>query len=627
MPWTSGIAVQRVDEGDEIALRRCCRKVVGDGPHSGSFRRSPLVAHVDLRGRILADEHDGKPRLAPALRQTSGDLVTDFAGQPCRTGLAVDDLGRHGSADLQHRPAHVPRVGGQDGVGIDGDRAAHVREERQVVERIAIGVGLAKIGEPAAARGEPRHETLDLALAQVGDAGRAARIAAIDAFGVGRDHVGDTELGGDRLGEKPDHCRRQDHEVTRVAMAIDQCARRTGNARPDPGRDEALAMSLQFRAIEPGERGQIELGELRGARLAAIESRDQVVVRRVVLAPIEHALVDQERDPLLVTVVREQRVIEVEQREDVRRHEGRGDMQDPDYNGRVIPAAIVTAIVERLTRELAPPRRRYRPLWVGRNSIGWLDDARASRIAGFGDVFDVRDDGILLQPGLNDAAAATAAFDRVARALAAENRLTAWRDERYPVVSAFGAEPFFLLERAAARFFGIHTYAAHVNGLVRQASGMAIWFARRSPAKAIDPGLLDNLVGGGIAVGQSIATTVVKEAWEEAGIAGELARQAQPAGSVEIRREQPDGLQRETIYVHDLWLPADFVPAGQDGEAVAHRLVSLPEAALLIANASGPDVVTADASLVVLDCLLRHEAIEPGGRDYALLEALRRGTT
>jgi 8-oxo-dGTP pyrophosphatase MutT (NUDIX family) len=290
----------------------------------------------------------------------------------------------------------------------------------------------------------------------------------------------------------------------------------------------------------------------------------------------------------------------------------------------MIPPAIVTAIVERLTRELARPRRRYRPLWMGRNTVGWIDDLRALRLRAFADVFDVRDDAIVLAPGLDAAAAATTALDRVARVLAAEGQLTAWRDERYAVVPSFGAPPLFLLERAAARYFGVHTYAVHVNGLVSRDDEVAMWIARRSPAKAIDPGLLDNLVGGGIAAGHEIATTVVKEAWEEAGIAESLARQAHPVGTVDICREQPDGLQRETIFVHDLWLPAAFVPAGQDGEVVAHRLVSLYDAARLIAGTSGPDVVTADASLVVVDCLLRQGAIDPGAPGYAALAALGR---
>ena len=289
----------------------------------------------------------------------------------------------------------------------------------------------------------------------------------------------------------------------------------------------------------------------------------------------------------------------------------------------MIEAAIVTAIRARLAAALAPPRESCRPLWIGRNAVGWLGRERADRLAAFAGVFDVRADGIAFAPGQDDMTARTAALDRVARALAAEGMLTAWRGERYAVAPEFGAPPWFVLERAAARFFGVHTHAAHVNGLVRRDGDILMWLARRSPAKAIDPGMLDNLVGGGIAAGQSVAEAVVKEAWEEAGIAAPLARLAQPAGTVDIWREQPDGLQRETIYVHDLWLPADFTPAGQDGEVVDHRLVPLPEAARLIANTEGPDVATVDSCLVVLDCLLRHGAIAPGTPDHAALEALR----
>jgi hypothetical protein len=90
-----------------------------------------------------------------------------------------------------------------------------------------------------------------------------------------------------------------------------------------------------------------------------------------------------------------------------------------------------------------------------------------------------------------------------------------------------------------------------------------------------------------------------------------------------VRRAIADGLQRETMFVHDLVLPADFVPDNQDGEAVEHRLVELPEAARLIAQSTSPDQTTVDAGLVVLDCLLRHGAIAPDVPGYCALEALR----
>jgi 8-oxo-dGTP pyrophosphatase MutT (NUDIX family) len=116
---------------------------------------------------------------------------------------------------------------------------------------------------------------------------------------------------------------------------------------------------------------------------------------------------------------------------------------------------------------------------------------------------------------------------------------------------------------------------------------------------------------------------VIKEAFEEAGIDAPLAAQSVAVGTLDVCREQPDGFQRETIFVYDLWLPQDFVPACRDGEAVEHRLVPLHDAAALIANSAGPDVVTADASLVILDCLLRLEAIAPDARLRNELAALR----
>jgi 8-oxo-dGTP pyrophosphatase MutT (NUDIX family) len=287
----------------------------------------------------------------------------------------------------------------------------------------------------------------------------------------------------------------------------------------------------------------------------------------------------------------------------------------------MIEAAIVTAIRARLATALAPPMATYAPLTVDGNAVAWLDSGRMRRLAAFRDVFAETGSGLAFVPGLDDEPARTAALDRVARVLGTEGRLTAWRDERYAVAPEFGAPPWFLLERAAARYFGIRTFAAHVNGLCRRNGDVLMWIARRSPVKAIDPGQLDNMVGGGIPAFQPIANTVVKECAEEAGIPEDLARLAKRCGKVSLRREQPDGLQQEAIFVHDLWLAPEFTPKGQDGEVAEHRLVPLGEAARLIANTDGPDVVTADASLVVLDCLLRLDLIDPASPDR---DALRR---
>jgi 8-oxo-dGTP pyrophosphatase MutT (NUDIX family) len=271
----------------------------------------------------------------------------------------------------------------------------------------------------------------------------------------------------------------------------------------------------------------------------------------------------------------------------------------------MVPPETLMRVRARLAAALAPPVSPIVPLMIDGSIAGRVTRSRAQRLARFSNVFYVCDEAIAFVEALDDAPARTRAMAEVAKQLAAEGALTPWREERYAVGPSFGAAPWFELERAAARFFGIHTYAAHVNGLVRTQDGIAMWLARRSPTKAIDPGMLDNLVGGGIASGMSIAATVVKESWEEAGIPAAIAATASTTGEITLVRESADGIQHETVFVHDLWLDRDFVPQNQDGEAVEHRLVPLAEMATILAGDHSDDTMTVDATLVALDCLRR----------------------
>jgi 8-oxo-dGTP pyrophosphatase MutT (NUDIX family) len=272
----------------------------------------------------------------------------------------------------------------------------------------------------------------------------------------------------------------------------------------------------------------------------------------------------------------------------------------------MIEAAILATIRARLDAALTGHRPPAHAIRVDGHAVGFVDGPRAARLGRFLDVFRRDGDELVLADALTTPEARSAALDGVARALAAEGALTAWRDERYAVRTSFDAPPLFHLERAAARYFGIHTFAAHANGLVfgGATASPRMWLARRSPRKAIDPGLLDNLVGGGIAGAESPAQTLRREAWEEAGIASLDA--TGPIVALTIQRPVPDGWQHETIFAYDLRLGDDFTPCNQDGEAVEHRLVDFAEAARLMANDDGPDVMTIDATLVGFDCVLRH---------------------
>lgn len=288
----------------------------------------------------------------------------------------------------------------------------------------------------------------------------------------------------------------------------------------------------------------------------------------------------------------------------------------------MIDDAILAAIEARLVRAGAWPAARLRPFAVDGVALGVVDDDRAARLARF-DCFRVTAEAVALDARLATAPARSAAIAEVAAVLRGEGALPAWRDELVAVALELGDAPVFLIERGAARYFGVATYAAHVNGVTQAGGEPRMWLARRSLQKAVDPGLLDNLVGGGIGAAFRVDETVIKEAWEEAGIEPALARRSRPAGVLHSRRAMSDGVQREVLFVHDLALPPDFVPVNQDGEAIEHRLVSLAEAAHAISATASPHEVTPDASLVVLDYLLRQGAIRPDQPRYRAIAALR----
>jgi 8-oxo-dGTP pyrophosphatase MutT (NUDIX family) len=229
---------------------------------------------------------------------------------------------------------------------------------------------------------------------------------------------------------------------------------------------------------------------------------------------------------------------------------------------------------------------RFVPLMVARRQIGWLRPELAARLAAWPEIFaSSAEKVVLLKPE---------ALSGVVEDLAREGFIPGWRNERYRIADLLD------IERAAARPFGLTTAAVHLNGIAFGAGHM--WIARRSATKPIDPGMLDNLVGGGIASGISVQQTLIKEAWEEAGIPAELARAATRGGTVEILREVPEGVQSETLSVYDLVLPEGFEPKNQDGEVAGFQCLPFTEVLRLLEQ---PGQFTLDAGLVAKDYFKR----------------------
>lgn len=259
------------------------------------------------------------------------------------------------------------------------------------------------------------------------------------------------------------------------------------------------------------------------------------------------------------------------------------------------------------------------PFVLGDRVAGSVAQAHLDALRPFADALAVHAGGVHALPALDSARLHTINLH-----LRAQGLVRAWRDETYPIPDpAAPAINLGTLERAASRFWGTLTFGAHANGYVADAAGrpLALWIARRSPHKATDPGLLDNLIGGGVPAHQSPRETLVREGFEEAGLAAHELAAARPGSVLRLHRDIAEGFQHEWLYSFDLALPPGREPVNQDGEVAGFTLMPLAEVAELVATT---DELTVDAALVTIDFLARHGQLDDGPA-LAALQALRVG--
>lgn len=244
------------------------------------------------------------------------------------------------------------------------------------------------------------------------------------------------------------------------------------------------------------------------------------------------------------------------------------------------------------------------PLVIGSQRYGWIRRQDVEPLCRWPDVFEISSLAVRIHPRFDTCEARTAALAPVIETLAAEGRITGWRNERYAIRQRLYDAPLAWIERAASRYFGTLTFAVHVNGYVPTrfiGDVPQMWIARRSVHKATDPGMLDNLAAGGIGNGIGVGDTLTKECWEEAGVPAHLAGEARPGRTLHLLATIPEGVQSEQVFVYDLALPRGFVPENQDGEASGHWLTPASRALEIVAQ----EKMTVDASLATLDFLLR----------------------
>ncbi len=257
------------------------------------------------------------------------------------------------------------------------------------------------------------------------------------------------------------------------------------------------------------------------------------------------------------------------------------------------------------------------PFYVREHAVGWVTPSFADMLRRWPHVFEVSSAYVRLVAKPDNPAGRSEAMAEVVRELEKDGVIRGWRDEQVSVSHHYASPELFRVERSASRHFGFVAYAAHLNGFIREGGLVHVWVSRRSPTKAIDAGRLDNLVGGRISAGMSVDETLRKEAWEEAGIAPTLLRDLSCIGAVRVEYTVPEGLHREVLFVHDLWLPSDFKPVNQDGEV--SEIIRMPVEQVLQELLNGE--FTLDAGAVMIDGLLRMGAVPPEDPQY--LDLLR----
>ena len=255
------------------------------------------------------------------------------------------------------------------------------------------------------------------------------------------------------------------------------------------------------------------------------------------------------------------------------------------------------------------------PLVVGNSVAGSVALADLHALKAWPQWLHIGDHGVVLRA--NDLDVALAAINQ---SLRERSLVRAWRDELIDMVDPNTGRPLARTERAAARFWGTLTLGAHANGYVADGSGRPsrLWIARRSQTKATDPGMLDNLVGGGVGCGQTPLQALVREGWEEAGLRPDLMAGAQAGRVLRLQRSISEGLQWEDLHVFDLALPSDWRPFNRDGEVAEFECMAV-ERALELARQGE---MTIDATLVTLDFAERHGLL-PHAEAAAVAPALQ----
>jgi 8-oxo-dGTP pyrophosphatase MutT (NUDIX family) len=258
---------------------------------------------------------------------------------------------------------------------------------------------------------------------------------------------------------------------------------------------------------------------------------------------------------------------------------------------------------------------RFLPLFLAERRVGFVRKDNARLLEALPQAFHLSAEAISIVRPDRGPTGLTDAFDEAVDNLVSAG-VVGRRGEMFTVADGWRGESLFELDRGMVEFFGVRAYAAHLNGWRPSVDGVDFWIAKRAMSKALAPGKLDNLVAGGIGAGFTARETLIKEAWEEAGISETLASQAVSVGAIRYRREMGTAMRDEVVFVYDLEVPVDIIPDNMDGEVEAFRIMSARDCLALVRET---DAFMYDVNLVLIDFAVRHSLIAPEDPDYLFL--------
>lgn len=256
----------------------------------------------------------------------------------------------------------------------------------------------------------------------------------------------------------------------------------------------------------------------------------------------------------------------------------------------------------------------YIPFVVSEQKLGWIDKSFAVHLLRWQNVFQQEQSLITLNPNLKTPEQRSNACASILEILHEEGIIDSWVGEPYAVNLNYGEKPYFLMERAAVSYFGVRGYGVHVNGLVKKADGLYIWIAIRTKDKPFWPGQLDQMVAGGQPAGIGRLENVIKESTEEANIPESIASKAKLVSTIHYRGASRRGMNADTLFNYDLYLPEDFVPENTDGEVDEFILMTLEEMAHITETT---DDFKDNCNLVNIDLLIRRGLIDESHPDYS----------